>query len=120
MRCLKRNRRTIHYALYQGKRARKDTEGHNTGEKDPVYSTPAALKISVSAGRGEAELALFGASTNFTRTLVTDDMRCPLDVNSLLWIDADPEGPHDYVMAAPPAKSINTIVYAIREVSVRA
>ena len=72
--------------------------------------------MNVSASRGVASEEMFGISTNYTKVLVTDDVNCPIDEHSILWIDKPVTGPHDYVVVRV-AKSLNSIAYAVLEVS---
>ena len=51
MRLLRRNKQTIYYALYEGKKPLTDEYGNPTGEYEVLYSEPVLLKINVSAMR---------------------------------------------------------------------
>ena len=107
-----------------------------------VYSDPSPIRINVSAAQGRLETRQFGQMENYDRTLITDDLDCPIDESSILWIDnldttnvtwimledltwGDIEGkswevltiPHDYVVTKV-ARSLNVIQYAVRKVSV--
>jgi hypothetical protein len=54
-----------------------------------------------------------------------DDVKCPIDENSVMWIDTEPlidadgntETPWDYVIVRV-AESINSKAYAVKKVSV--
>ncbi len=119
MRCLSRNKQTIYYALYIGETETRDADGYLTGERPAEYSEPVAVRMNVSAARGSAELDQFGAGTDYTHTLVSCDMDCPINENSILWIGRTPENgtPHNFVVSRV-AKSLNSVTYAVREVSV--
>ena len=119
MRCLSRNKQTVYYALYTGEAVARDAEGYVTGERPAEYSEPVAVRMSVSAARGSAELDQFGAGTDYTHTLVTSDLTCPINENSILWIGRTPENDtkHNFVVSRV-AKSLNSVTYAVREVSV--
>lgn len=116
MRELEINKRLIHYALFQGYTDAVDSDGYKTGEKTKSYSEPVALRINVSPARGNADREVFGIELAYSRTLTTDKLDCPIDVETILWIGRDTTEPHNYVVVRK-AKSLNDIVYAIREVT---
>ena len=118
MRCLNRNKQTFYYALYKGEVEEQDTDGNYTGEREIEYYTPVKMKANISAARGESDLNPFGIETNYNKTIVTDDMKCPIKEDTVIWIGKDPtEDPYNYIVVKKAA-SLNTIVYAIREVQV--
>lgn len=118
MRLLKRNRQRIYYALYQGKEPIKDEYGNETGEYKLIYSDPIPLEVSISAARGESSTTQFGALEDYDRVIITDDMMCPINEHSILWIDnLDPNQKHDYIVKRV-AKSLNFISYAVKKVKV--
>lgn len=121
MRNLNRNETTIYYALYTGDSEQLDSDNLYTGEVVATYSTPVALKASVSAARGMADIDLFGINTSYTKTVIVDDIDCPIDEHSRLWVDRTPtdenglDVPHNYEVVQV-AKSFNHITYAIKQV----
>lgn len=119
MKCLARNKQLLYYALLTGESVQRDADGYVTGERPPTYSEPEAVYMNLSAARGQAELDQFGAATDYTHTLVTCDMDCPIDENSILWVGRTPQNdtPHNFVVVRV-ARSLNSITYAIREVKV--
>lgn len=117
MRSLVRNKQKIFYALYAGKTPVKDEYGNQTGEYELSYNDPVGYLINVSAARGTADVEQFGINTNYTKTMVTNDLNCPITETTRLWINRTPDLPHNYVVVSV-ARSINSITYAIREVSV--
>lgn len=118
MRCNSRNKQTLYYALFVGKTENVDEYGNVIGEFTIEYTEPIKAKMNISSARGTADVEQFGINSNYTRTLVTEDMNCPIDKDSILWIDKNPEEePHNYVVTQV-AKSLNSITYAIKEVSV--
>ena len=79
---------------------------------------PNIIDPSVPIGKDDSEnveLEQFGTNANYTRTITTTDMACPIDENTRLWIDAPTSGAHDYVVTMV-AKSINSITYAVLKV----
>ena len=122
MKLLKRNLTTIHYCLYQGRTPLKDKDGHETGEYKVGYDAPTALMCNVSPATGYAQVNMFGNMESYDRVLITDDMNCPIDENTVLFIDKDPEysdgmPTYDYTVRRV-AKSLNTISYAVSKVKV--
>lgn len=126
MRCLKRNEQTLYYALYLGKTELIDEYGNATGQFEKTFSEPIRCRMNVSSARGVAELEQFGVDTKYTKTLVTDDMSCPIDENTVLWIDRTPTtqidgdtvvNPHNYIVSQV-ARSLNSITFAVKEVDV--
>ena len=119
MRTLKRNQREIYYAtLIKGEPITDEWGNNETGEYNMVYSDPTPIRINVSAAQGRLETRQFGQMENYDRTLITDDMNCPIDESSILWIDnLDTTKAHDYVVTKV-ARSLNVIQYAVRKVNV--
>ena len=116
MRELERNKQLIYYALYEGKVDKVDSAGYKTGEKEKSYSDPVPFRINVSPARGNAERDGFGIDLNYSRTMSTADVNCPIAEDSLIWIGIEPTAPHNYVVVRK-AVSFHDIVYAIREVT---
>lgn len=119
MRSLKRNKQTIYYALYVSKAEQTDKYGNMTGQPALTYSEIQSIDINVSAAKGTLEAEQFGINADYSRTMVTNDMECPITEGTVLWIERTPSNgtPHNYV-TTKVAKSINSITYAIKEVSV--
>ena len=122
MKALARNKQTVYYALLSS--VTDETVGnYKTGEKAKSYTTPVEMRVNVSAARGTADVEQFGVNDNYDRTIATDDMACPIDETSILWVGVpatDAQGnvlPHNYKVVRV-AKSLNSIMYAIRKVSV--
>lgn len=120
MRSLTRNKQTIYYALYTG-----DTENTDatlyTGEVVANFATPVAIRASVSAARGTSDIDLFGVNTSYNKTIIVDDLDCPIDEHSRLWVGREPTAsngvsvPHNYEVVMV-AKSLNHITYAVQQV----
>ena len=126
MRTSQRNSQKIYYSLYLGKTPIYDEYGNQTGEYELTYATPVGFTLNVSAARGTSDVEQFGIDLNYSKTMVTHDMTCPINEASRLWIGKEATitednvttvTPHNYVVLAV-AKSINSITYAIKEVSV--
>lgn len=114
------NKRTIYYSLYSGVTDAVDTNGDKTGEKEKSYTAPVGLRVNVSAARGTADVEQFGISEDYDRTITTTDLSCPIQEDTVLWIDSVPGAtaasvPYNY-RVVKVAKSINSIQYAVKEV----
>ena len=115
MRNLARNKSSIYYALYNSKSEVQDEDGLYTGDIAPSYTAPTEIRASVSAARGTSDIDLFGVNISYTKTVIVDDMSCPIDEHSILWIGVTPDSPHNYEVVQV-AKSLNHISYAVQEV----
>lgn len=140
MRTLERNKQMIYYALYENSEPLLDEYGNETGQYVDTYSDPTPFRINVSAARGESSIKQFGEIENYDKTLITDDLNCPIRETSLIWIGEintlwsklesqrweSLEGkswkeistlPHNYIVTKV-AKSLNSIQFAVRRVNV--
>lgn len=118
MRTVKRNKRPVAYAFYQGVTELTDDDGNFTGEYEVSYTTPVKTLMNVSGGRGQADVALFGLTQNFSRTAVTDDLTTNWVTEMVLWVERNPDTePFNYRVAAV-ARTINQVVLALEEVDV--
>ena len=116
MRALNRNKQKIYYANFSTKGDAVDEHGFHTGEPIIEYTSPAEVMVYVSAARGEASVELFGTDINYTNTIISDK-DLGLDENSILWVGIPTTEPHNYTVVSV-AKSINSVVYAIKRVDV--
>lgn len=122
MKALSRNKQTLYYALYSTKTEVYDSDGSFTGEYTLTYSTPVEVRMNISPANGHTALEQFGIATNYDKVLVTDDMTCPIAEDTVLWIGIEPTvngatNPHNFIVNRV-AKSLNSIVYGVTEVSV--
>ena len=115
---LKRNEQTFYYALHNGVTAITD-DGLYTGEYEVSYGTPVKCRGNISASRGMSDHEVFGSALDYDKVIVVFDMNCPIDENTILWINSTPNGntPHDYIVRRV-AKSLNHISIAVRQVMV--
>lgn len=131
MRDLQRNQQTFYYALYQGISDVSDSSGFKTGEKKVTYGNPVEMNANISPADGSASDAIFGKDLQYSKTLVTCNMDCPIDEESVLWVGKDPYvsqvsgsstisvlTPYNYTVTRV-AKGLNSIVYALQQVDVR-
>ena len=138
MRSLRKNMQRLYYSLYSEEITvyERDENGEIVyvevdGERIPVvistqagYSEPVEFYANISAGRGNSQDAPFGSDVDYTRTISTCDMTCPLDELSIIWIESEPQynpdgtvnaDSADYKVAAYPARGHDNIVYAIKK-----
>lgn len=115
---LSRNTFPVHYKLYQGQTEIVDAWGNNTGSYVPVYGEMQTAYMSVSSNRGTAEAEMFGTLSEYDRTITTTDISCPIDEDSVLWLDDQPlNEPHNYIVTKrAPWK--NSISFAVKRVDV--
>lgn len=122
MNTLKRNETEFYYCLYQGKTAIVDEDLNATGEYGISYSDPVPMKANISQATGNTNLEQFGNSLDYDKSIVTCDMTCPIDENSVLFVDKEPTfdtdgNPlYDYIVKKV-AKSLNSISIAVKKVS---
>ncbi len=122
MKLLDKNKSTFWYLLYERKEPMTDEWGNETGEEQIIYKEAVSTRANISAATGYAQIEQFGNFAGYDKVIVTDDMSCPIDENSVLFVDVDPvykDGKplYDYVVKRV-AKSPNYISYAIRKVEV--
>lgn len=117
MRTLKRNKRPVAYAFYDGVTELLDEDGNYTGEYEVHYTEPTKTLMNVSGGRGQADIALFGLTQTFGRTATTEDLETPFNTETVFWIETDPDEdePFDYRVVAV-SRTINQVVLALAEV----
>lgn len=138
MKCLERNKRTFYYCLFAGKTPIVDEYGNETGESVITYGSPVEMKANVSQATGQSNTELFGNLENYDKVIVTEDVNCPIDENSVLFVDKEPEytnvathtvtaiTTNEVTVAVPVydytvrrvAKSLNSVSIAIRKVDV--
>ena len=135
MRCLKRNMRTFWYCLYDGSEDQYDEYGNLISEQDIRYKAAVQTEANVSAATGQAQTEMFGNLDSYDRVIVTDDLNCPIDEQTVLFLDKEPEYPelpseepeepeydtahpiYDYIVKRV-AKSLNSVSIAVRKVNV--
>ena len=117
MRLLDRNLQNVIYSCYEGMTEETDSDGNYTGERVKTYTDPKTIRMNVSPAKGNAQASQFGTDISYTRTAMTADLNCPIDENSKLWIGIPSTEPYNYKVTAV-ARSLNWIVYALKEVDV--
>ena len=126
MRILSRNKKDLWYANVSASSYVTDNNGLKTGEKEVTYTTPVKVRMSMAISSGANNLGSqgmvvldpFRITTAYTHRMVTEDMDCPINEESLIWIDKTPtEGAHNFKIVRV-AKSLNHIIYYAKEVDV--
>lgn len=91
MKCLKRNKRPFYYCLYKEEIPILDEYGNLSGERIVTYDDEVLMEANISQATGQSNTEQFGNLENYDKVIVTDDMNCPIDENSVLFIDKEPE-----------------------------
>ena len=115
MRGLERNKQSFYYALYSGVTDQTDSNGDLTGEKVITYGTPTKMRANIAPPKGLAVIEQFGVDSQCTRLICTTDMTCPLDLQSVLWIDEATTNPPNFKVV-DVKRSLNSIIYGISEI----
>ena len=116
MKTMERNKVPFWYLLYDRKEAVKDEDGNETGDYRVVYKEAVFQRENISAATGSAQVEQFGNFISYDKVIVTDDLCCPIDENTVLFIDKEPEydedgNPlYDYIVKRV-AKSLNSVSY---------
>ena len=115
---LARNTFTVWFQVYQGEQEIVDEYGNKTGSFAPSYGTLQSAQMVVSPNRGDASLEMFGTLLDYDRTVSTADTTCPINEQTILWLDgASTDGPYThYVKQRAPWK--NSLVFAVKQVEV--
>ena len=86
-----RNDKPFYYCLYTDKVPIIDEYGNDTGETIVTYGEATLMFANISPATGAAQTEQFGNLENYDKVIVTHDMNCPIDENSVLFIDKLPE-----------------------------
>lgn len=114
MRALYKNQRTYHYALPIAVKPILDEYGNDTLEVETVYSDPIKAKANYSAAVGQEAVAVFGATTDYSRVFAFAD-KCPLTEGDILWIGIDTTQSANYRVVRV-ADSLNGTLVAVGEI----
>ena len=115
---LARNTFTVWFQVYQGEQEIVDEYGNKTGSFAPSYGPLQSTQMVVSPNRGDASLEMFGTLLDYDRTISTADTACPINEQTILWLDGAPTSdPYThYVKQRAPWK--NSLVFAVKQVEV--
>lgn len=123
MKIMARNARRFWYCLYGGRRALKDADGYETGESRVSYLEPVMSIANISPASGAAQTEQFGTLDGYDKVIVTDDTDCPIDENTVLFVDREPEFDdrgepvYDYIVRRV-ARSLNSVSIAVQRAEV--
>lgn len=107
-----------------------DKHGLMTGERVPKYTKPTPIRVALSesiglnnlTAQGVAELRAYGVTTNYTHRMITEDMDCPINEESIVWHERDPGDdpyatPYNFRIVRV-SKTLNYKMYYLRQVDV--
>lgn len=118
MRCQEKNKVTFWYCPYLRKEPVLNESGRKTGEQRIVYGDAVLVKGNISAAVGQSQAEVFGNLEQYDKVIVLEDPKFPMDENSVLFVDKNPEYAkdgqplYDYVVKRA-ARSLNAVSYAI-------
>lgn len=120
MRCMSRNKQTFSYCTFKAIVPILDSDGNDTGEKETQYNNPIEMRASISANKGDSTLNVFGNFNDYDKVILVDDPNCPIDENTVLFIEVAPNyidgvPQFDYIVKRKAA-SLNSVAYAISRV----
>ncbi len=118
MRNLQRNQRELHYAVPTGTEPIRDEYGNDTLDVKTIYSSPALLRVNVSANIGQELIDIFGSKTEYSRTITIAGTECPLTEGCRVWLGVPVTQPNNY-RVVKVADSKNGFLVALQEVSRR-
>lgn len=122
MRCLHRNKRTFYYLPYTGMRVVTDSAGNEIG-RVPAYGEPVRVRANVASASGVTQTEMYGGMDAYDRIIVMEDANCPINEQSVLFIDKEPEfdndgnPKYDYVVKRV-SRSLNVASYVVSKVVV--
>lgn len=122
MKTMERNKTTFWYMTYVGSAPVLDEYGNEIGT-EVTYNPPVMLRANISPATGSSQVEQFGSLAGYDKVIVTDDVSCPIDENSVLFIDKaveitdDGKPLYDYTVKRV-ARSLNSVSYAVTKVNV--
>lgn len=118
MQSLRRNTSKVWYQVYQGQTEIIDEYSNKTGSFGDTYGELMFAEMMVSPNKGDATLEVFGTLLDYDRVISTADTSCPIDEQTVLWLDgASTEKPYTHVVRKrAPWK--NSLVFAVKQVEV--
>lgn len=122
MKIMERYKSGFWYLLCNGSTPVLDEYGSEIGAK-VLYGEAVPMRANVSPAVGTAQVEQFGSSVDYDKVILTDETDCPMDENTVLFLDKKPEygadgAPlYDYRVKRV-AKSKNFVSYAVGRASV--
>lgn len=141
MRSLNRNKQVMYYALYEDSKPIYETDENGNiiydimpdgtkipqeiGSSETGYSAPVEFRANISTAKGEGANEVFGVSLDYTRSISTNDVSLPICETSLIWLENEPkynddgsvDGDSADYTVVQVAKSINSIMYAVKQIT---
>lgn len=118
---LRRNLQTVWYRLCEGDEVVRDADGLIEGTQTS-YGDPVAIEVSIAPVEGTTVAQAFGYDEQYDRVLLTDDMSCPINEETVMFIDTEPlyedgvlVNTYDYVVKKV-APNLNHIKYFCKRV----
>lgn len=115
MRSLNRQKIKIHYSNYLGETEIMDDDGNYTGERENIYSDPMELRVSIGPNGGLVTRNPYGVAPEYDRVIISDDVNCPINETSIIWVDNNITEKHDYIVQSI-SKTLNSVAYGIKKV----
>ena len=106
MKTMERNKTAFWYMTYADRVPVMDEYGNEIGEL-VTYNQPVMLRANISPATGSSQVEQFGSLAGYDKVIVIDDVSCPIDENSVLFIDKaveftdDGKPLYDYTMSLP-------------------
>lgn len=122
MKTMERNKTAFWYMTYAGSASVLDECGNEIGTA-VTYNPPVMIRANISPATGGSQVEQFGSLAGYDKVIVTDGVDCPIDENSVLFIDKaveftdDGKPLYDYTVKRV-ARSLNSVSYAVTKVSV--
>ena len=91
MRLLRRNLTPVYYCLFDHREQILDEDGNWTGEWDYIYKDPVREDMVQAPNRGYIHADFYGRMDSYDKTLVCANMDCPIDEETMLYINKEPE-----------------------------
>lgn len=126
MKLMKRNSRMFWYRLALGEgEPIVDDDGFTTGEGNITYGAPVAMMACINPAEGRVWSEEYGLREDYDKLLIIEDMNCPINEDSVLYIDTAPEydgqgnvtNSHDYIVQRI-APALNHVKIIARKVKV--
>lgn len=122
MKTMERNKTPFWYMTYARSDPVLDEYGNEIGT-EVTYNPPVMLRANISPATGSSQVEQFGSLAGYDKVIVIDAVDCPIDENSVLFIDKaveftdDGKPLYDYTVKRV-ARSLNSVSYAVTKVSV--
>ena len=117
MRHLKANQRVVHYANVLDRASATNASGQLTGEKITVYTDPVEIRVYYDRNT-DYDREIRGTAEAETARLIMSPSVSDIKDDTVFWIDADVNSPHDYIVSSI-SRTLSEMTVILRKVSVR-